>query len=72
MQFLIENSYLTVDNVLLIETVGIPMGIESAPFWASLYLYNYESKYIANLIWRNKLREDDFTVLSNLLKTFVP
>ena len=72
MQFLIENLYLTVDNVLLIETVAIPMGIESAPFWASLYLYNYESKYVTNLIWRNKLREDDFTVLSILFTTFVP
>lgn len=46
--FLIEKSYF--DNVLLLEAADIYVGIESAPFWANLYLYNYESKYIANLI----------------------
>ena len=47
MQFLIEISYFT---------VGIPMGIYPAPFWANLYLYNYESKYITNSIRINKLK----------------
>ena len=32
------------------------MGTDPAPFWASLYLYNYESKYVSNLIRTNKLR----------------
>ena len=32
------------------------MRIDPAPFWSNLYLYNYESKYITNLIRTNKLR----------------
>ena len=32
------------------------MRIDPAPFWSNLYLYNYESKYITNLIKTNKLR----------------
>ena len=38
MQFLIENSYFIVVDVLLLQTAGIPMGIEPGPFWANLYL----------------------------------
>ena len=45
-----ENS---IGNVLL--TLGIPMGIEPAPFKDNLYLYHYEPKYITNLIRTNKL-----------------
>ena len=55
-QFLIENSYFTVGNVLLLQTVGIPMRTDSPPFWANLHSYNYESKYITNLIKRSKFR----------------
>lgn len=43
-------------NVLLLQTVNIPMWIDLAPFWTNLYLYNYESKYLTNLIRINKLR----------------
>lgn len=39
-QFLTENSYFTVGNVLLLQTVDISMGINSSPLWAKLYLYN--------------------------------
>ena len=42
-QFLIENSYFTVGNVLLIQSVGVPMGIDSISFRANLYSCNYES-----------------------------
>ena len=50
MQFLVENSYFTVANILLLQIVGIPMGIEPAPFWVNLYLCNYQYKYTTNLI----------------------
>ena len=43
-QFLIENSYFTVGNVLLFQTVDFPMGIDHAPLWSNLYWCNYESK----------------------------
>ena len=45
MQFSTENSYFTIGNVHLIQTVGIPMGTDPAPFCANLYLCNYKSKY---------------------------
>jgi hypothetical protein len=33
--------------------IGIPMGIDPAPFWANLYLYYYENEYIKALIKSN-------------------
>ena len=38
LQFVIENSYLTVGHIFLLQTVRVPMGIDPAPFWANLYL----------------------------------
>ena len=32
------------------QDIGIPMGIDPAPFWANLFLYSFESKYVKNLI----------------------
>ena len=60
-----ENLYFIVGNVLLLRTVGIPVGIKPAPFWANHYLYesmnpNYESKYITNAIRTDKLRGRQF------------
>ena len=31
----------------------MPMGIEAAPFWANIYLYSYEAKYITGLVKSN-------------------
>ena len=31
----------------------MPMGIDPAPFWANIYLYNYEAKYITDLTKSN-------------------
>ena len=56
MKFLVANSYFTLGNVFLFQTVGSPLEIDSATFWSNFYLYNYESKYITNLMATNKLR----------------
>ena len=32
------------------QAIGIPMGIDPAPFWANLYLYSYEEDFISNLV----------------------
>ena len=56
MLFLIENSYFTVRNILILPTLGILMRIQLALFWGNFYLYNYVSKYITNLIRTNKVR----------------
>ena len=74
MRFLMENSYFTVGNVLLFRTVAVAMGSDPALFWVNIYLYNYESKYITNLIRTNKLssKVGRFTVHFDLLTTLVP
>jgi len=47
---LIENCYFTVGNTIMKQEIGIPMGIDPAPFWANLFLYTYEEGYISNTI----------------------
>ena len=54
---LIEDCFFTVGNCVLKQDIGIPMGIDPAPFWANLFLYTYESEYISNLI--NSGSKDD-------------
>ena len=43
---LIRNCYFTVGNNVFIQTIGIPMGIDPAPFWANLYLYKFEYHFM--------------------------
>ena len=43
---LIRNCYFTVGNSVFIQTIGIPMGIDPAPFWANLYLYKFEYRFM--------------------------
>ena len=47
---LIKNCYFTVGNITMRQAIGIPMGIDPAPFWANLYLYSYEEDFISNLV----------------------
>ena len=68
-QDLTENLYFRVGNVLQIQTFDIRIVTDPAPFWANLNLYNYESKYIANLIITNMSIISDFIVI--LLTNFV-
>ena len=46
MKHLISECYFTVGNSVFIQTVGIPMGIDPAPFWANLYLYKFEYRFM--------------------------
>ena len=55
---LITCCYFVLGNLLFIQTIGMPMGIDPAPFWANIYLYMYESKYIASLTKINSSKED--------------
>ena len=43
---LISQCYFTVGNSVFIQTIGIPMGIDPAPFWANLYLYKFENRFM--------------------------
>ena len=57
---LIENCYFTVGNTVLRQAIGIPMGIDPAPFWANLFLYAYETNYMSNLISSDKAKARRF------------
>ena len=48
--FLIKNCFFTIGNLVFKQEIGIPMGIDPALFWANLFLYFYESKFILQLI----------------------
>ena len=47
---LIQNCYFTVGNITMRQAIGIPMGIDPAPFWENLYLYSYEEEFVSNLV----------------------
>ena len=54
MKHLIENCYFNVGPVIMRQAIGIPMGIDPAPFWANLFLYQYEHRYMDTLIPEDK------------------
>ena len=57
---LIENCFFTVGNTVLRQAIGIPMGIDPAPFWANLFLYAYEVNYMSELIALDKVKAHHF------------
>ena len=48
--FLIKNCVFTIANLVFKQDIGIPMGIQLAPFCANLFLYFLKSKYVKNLL----------------------
>ena len=56
---LISETYFQVGYTLFRQCIGIPMGIDPAPFWANLYLFFYESEYVTSLI-KSKDKETRF------------
>ena len=59
-KYLIENCYFTVGNIVLRQAIGIPMGIDPAPFWANLFLYQYEQRFMTDLIDKDKVAARHF------------
>ena len=57
---LIKNCYFTVGNIVLRQNIGIPMGIDPAPFWANLFLYAYEHEFMKNLIKEDRIKAKHF------------
>ena len=53
---LISETYFTVGDILFRQNIGIPMGIDPAPFWANLYLYHYENNFMTKLIKTDRYR----------------
>ena len=61
-----------VGNSLLRQKIGIPMGIDPAPFWANLFLYTYENEYMSELISNDKVKARHFHATNVLLVILVP
>ena len=57
---LIKETYFTIGNLLFKQIIGIPMGIDPAPFWANLHLYSYECRFITALMSVDKARAMKF------------
>ena len=57
---MIKNCYFSAGNIVMRQKVGIPMGIDPAPFWANLFLYSYEHDYIKNLIKEDRVKAKHF------------
>ena len=59
-RFLVSECHFSFGNLVFTHVVGIPMGIDPAPFWANLYLYHYEKEYLSLLIHTNKRKASKF------------
>ena len=57
---LIRETYFQIGNLLFKQCIGIPMGIDPAPFWANLHLYSYECSFMTNLMKTDKGRAMKF------------
>jgi hypothetical protein len=59
-EYLITNCHFRVGNCVMRQIIGIPMGIDPAPFWANLFLYSYEEEFISKLIHTDKSKARHF------------
>ena len=53
LKFLLNNCHFKFGNKIFRQVVGIPMGSDPAPFFANLFLYRYESR------WINKMKKEN-------------
>ena len=66
---MIKGTYFLIGNKLFLQCIGIPMGIDPAPFWANLHLYSYEYKFITSLMGSDKGRAMKFRNASRFIET---
>ena len=59
---LVKNCYFKVGDTVMCQAIGIPMGINPAPFWTNLFLYQYEQRYVTELI-----KKDEATFVIDIL-----
>ena len=55
LRYMIDNSFISFKGKLFRQWIGIPMGIDPAPFMANLFLHFYENNYVELLISEGKL-----------------
>ena len=51
-----QNCYFNIRNVTKKQAIGIPMGIDPAPFWVNIFLYFYEEEYISLVTSSDKIK----------------
>ena len=56
-----------IGDKLFHQCIGIPMGIDPAPFWANLHLYSYECEFITSLMRSDKGRAMKFRNASRFI-----
>ena len=49
-EFLIDDIFVQFEGCLFRQVIGIPMGTNSAPLLADLFLYLHENKFLDNMI----------------------
>ena len=64
---LIKETYFMIGDKLFHQCIGIPMGIDPAPFWANLHLYSYECEFITSLMRSDKGRAMKFRSASRFI-----
>ena len=58
--YLLSNCFFTIGSKIFRQIIGIPMGSDPAPFFANLFLYFYESKWMDSLKKKDLLRARKF------------
>jgi hypothetical protein len=65
LNWLIDNTYVTVGNKIFKQCIGIPMGTDCAPYLANLFLYSYEFDFMNKL-----LKDKNWVMLRKFSKCF--
>ena len=60
MKYSIKNCFFKAGDTVMCQVIGIPMGIDPAPFWANLFLYQYEQRHMTQLIEEDKVKARHF------------
>jgi len=63
-KFLLDNCFFTIGNKVLKQSIGLPMGGDPAPFWANLFLFYFEFK------WLKKMRQTNNVLARRFNHTF--
>ena len=63
-KYLLDNCHFKFGNKLFRQIVGIPMGSDPAPFFANLFLYQYESR------WLNKMKKENYILVRKFGRVF--
>ena len=48
-RYLVNNCFFKLGDKIFRQVIGIPMGLDPAPFMANLFLYHYENKWVRGL-----------------------